>query len=701
MNEVEKRAEKNFIEYAGAVIKARAISNIEDNLKPVHKRVLWTYYNRKVFDDAKTQKCATLAGAVLAYHPHGDVSVYDTMVRLAQLWKMRYPLIEFQGNVGNILGDSAASSRYTESRLSKIGMLMLEDIDKNCVPMIDNYDNTLKEPELLPSKFPNILCNGSLGIAVGISASLVPFNYNEVADGIEAYIKNNNLTEEELIKLIPGPDFPVGGLITNAEELLNIYKTGRGTINCRAHYHIEKNNGRDDIVFTDLPYLVEVESGVIVPLKKLVNEENCDFFYDFQNNTNEKKVEIHIILEKGTPIESALYLLFSKTKLEQTIKINNNVLVDGEPQTVGILGLIKGYVKHRNNVIVAIAKNEVEKLNHKLTITLGLIKCTSDIDNVVKIIRNADNRDAAKRELMEKYQLTEEQVNAVLDMKLSRLSRLDIKDLQDTAKQLESDLVKQNAIVNDVNVRNDIIIKQLEEMRKIAGDKRRTEIQYTKDNSAVIKTDREFYCYAENVNDLVPPTSACLQVLTSNDINNLICYSTDGSICAASNSNNNKGFFVNNNKEFLITVSKQGYIKKCNFNDAYKGRKGKIAKLKDNDELFYCSTANGSDYILLINKQGDFAAKIAVSEFKEGAKLSLVLLSGLSELRAALIGDNEDNIIMIDSENHGKITMFKDFNDNSRTSKGQKLNNIINFLLPYRKNIYIVTGNGKISSVVT
>lgn len=608
---------------------------------------------------------------------------------------MRYPLVYVQGNVGNILSDGPAASRYTETRLSQIGELMLRDMDKAPVDFRPNYDDTTEEPVLLPSVFPNTLCNGSLGIAVGLSASLVPHNVNEVTAGIMAVIDNPDITIDKLMTFIPGPDFPVGGLITDGEKLPSIYATGRGSITCRAHYQLSKNNGRDEIIFTDLPYQVEVETGVVAPLKKLVNEDNCDFFYDYQDNTDDKHVEFHVILNKGVNPDLALALLYSKTKLEQTIKINNTVLVQGEPRQLSLLGMIREYLRHRNSCLIKVARTDLAKAQHKLTIVIGLQKCMSNIDRVIALIRGADNRTAAKTGLMTEFELNDEQADAVLDMKLSRLSRLDIADLETQQKDLKKEILNQNDIISNQEHRNSIIKAQLAEISKLCGDKRRTEIRAEATESDTHASPiREFFVYSDRVSDILPPTSGALQCVVCNSAKKLFTYSADGSLGTES-----KVGMGRNDREYLITVTKGGYIKKTASSEVNFDRAGKLLRLKEGDTLLMADTADNSDFVLLLGNNGKLL-KVAVEELTTASKMTQGLATSLDGIVAAVVASTNDLILFVDKDNKGKLVAASEFTVGSRTSKGQTINegNVFMLNAAGRDTIYYLS-KGKITSI--
>ena len=313
MSFLDERSKQDFLVYANSVIKARAIPSVEDNLKPIHRKILWTMYEDKLYPEKKTTKCASVVGDALHYSPHGDSSVYGALVRLSQWWKLRYPLITMQGNCGNILGDGAAASRYTECKLSPVGMLMLEDLNKDCVDMKPNYSGEQMEPVVLPSRFPWLLCGNNSGIAVGMSSDLVSHNYTEVAAAIKYYLDHKDCSIADLMQFIKGPDFPTGGMILNGEELLNIYTLGHGAVKVAAHYDISKKGNKTLITFHDIPYGVEIDSGVKAPLKKLVLDDGYDVFEDINvEKAGPRNFDIKVTLSKDADVAKCLEILCQK-----------------------------------------------------------------------------------------------------------------------------------------------------------------------------------------------------------------------------------------------------------------------------------------------------------------------------------------------------------------------------------------------------
>ena len=692
---INDKSKVDFLTYANAVIKSRAISSVEDNQKPVHRRILWTLHELKLDSTKKTKKCANVIGAAMVYHPHGDTSIYDALIRLSQWWKMRYPLVYVQGNSGNIIGDSAAAMRYTECKLSKVGDLMLEDIDKNCVPFKPNYDESEKEPCYLPSKFPNLLCNGNSGIAVGISSSLLPHNYNEVASAIEYYLDHvDDCTVDDLLKFIKGPDFPTGGKIINGEILREAYTTGQGNFKLRSNYTIEKlTNGKTKLVFTDIPYMTELEGGIIQPLKKLVLEEGVDVFDDFYYEITNGRPQVYIILTKGADIPATLDMLFTKTKLATTIKMNNTVIVNGEPKIYNLKQMIASYVNHRSKVIGAIAQADLEKSAHKLTVVIGLQKCLSDIDTLISLIRNAANRDAAKTAIKAHFYLNDEQADAILDIKLSRLSKLDIAELQDDEKKLENEVAKFRDIVKNEATRYKIIRSQLEEMRGICGDDRLTTIDQD-ENSLPLEqlTNHNFFITPDGANDK-GATASTIAVLKARSTAEMTFYNKDGEFMPESSAKDVIGAALVGSKKYFVTVTRNGNVKLTLQSEYNFKKKNKGIKLKEGDELVYAAEMGPQDSLMLFN--GERVLKLPLSELNIAGKLTQGVKSGFDRIEKALVVSDNDYLLMVNKDNKGKITSVKDFTNESRGSKGQSVAENTRFIVlaTGREEFYLVSKN--------
>ena len=692
MSNLDERTKKGFLVYANSVIKSRAIPSVEDNLKPIHRKILYTLWEDKVYPDKPTKKCATEAGRVLAYSPHGDASVYGALVRLSQWWKLRYPLIEMQGNNGNILGDTAAASRYTECRLSDIGFLMLEDLNKDAVDFKPNYDETTIEPITLPSKFPFLLCGNNSGIAVGLSSDLVSHNFTEVSSAIKWYMAHKNeCSVADLMQFIKGPDFPTGGIITNGEELLNIYTTGRGTLQIRPHYDITKRGAETAIVFHDLPYGVEIDSGIKEPLKKLVVEESYEEFKDIDvRKVGPHNFDIIITLNRSADVKKCLEILFNKTRLADNVKINQTVIVNGEPRLLNLKDLIAAWVNYRSRIIARIARNDYDKTNHKLTVTLGLQKCLSDIDKLINIVRGAENRAAAHKELKVAFTLNDEQADAVLDMKLSRLSRLDLAELNADEKELEETLAKLKDIIDNEETRYHIISDQLDEIKKVLGkDERLTEIHYARPTAGIINDKpiikKEWFVTSDGVvgadelsasakTKFVP--SNLKQVVFAYQPEDIITYDANGFIYAAGKNDGTEliGGFVRAGKNKVVTVTANGNIKVSAASE-YKFNKAERAmRLKEDDALIFADECNDDDTILIYCVETEKVLRLNISDLPVASKLTLGVKTGFASVSsAAIIGDN-DLLLSVNDKWQAKLVYGKDFNrGDQRGNKGQSV----------------------------
>lgn len=692
MSNLDERTKKGFLVYANSVIKSRAIPSVEDNLKPIHRKILYTLWEDKVYPDKPTKKCATEAGRVLAYSPHGDASVYGALVRLSQWWKLRYPLIEMQGNNGNILGDSAAASRYTECRLSPLGMLMLEDLNKDAVDFKPNYDETTVEPITLPSKFPFLLCGNNSGIAVGLSSDLVSHNFTEVASAIKWYMAHKNeCSVADLMRFIKGPDFPTGGIITNGEELLNIYTTGRGTLQIRPHYDITKKGAETAIVFHDLPYGVEIDSGIKEPLKKLVIEEGYEEFKDIDvRKVGPHNFDIIITLNRSADVKKCLEILFNKTRLADSVKVNQTVIVNGEPRLLNLKDLIAAWVNYRSRIIARIARNDYDKTNHKLTVTLGLQKCLSDIDKLINIVRSAENRAAAHKELKVAFTLNDEQADAVLDMKLSRLSRLDLAELNADEKELEETLAKLKDIIDNEETRYHIISDQLDEIKKVLGkDERLTEIHYTRPTVGVVSDKpiikKEWFITSDGVvgadelsasakTKFVP--SNLKQVVFAYQPEDIITYDANGFIYAAGKNDGAElmGGFVRAGKSKIVTVTANGNIKVSAASEYKFNKAERVMRLKEDDALIFADECNDDDTILIYCAETEKVLRLNISDLPIASKLTLGVKTGFASVSsAAIIGDN-DLLLSVNDKWQAKLVYGKDFNrGDQRGNKGQSM----------------------------
>ena len=705
---LNERSKNDFLVYANSVIKSRAIPSIEDNLKPIHRRILWSMYENKYYNDKPTVKCARVVGNVMgSYHPHGDSSIYEALVRLSQWWKIRYPLVELQGNGGNLLGDGAAASRYTECRLTKVGMMLLEDIEKNCVDTRPNFDESTTEPVSLPSKFPYLLCGNNSGIAVGMSSDLVSHNFTEVMGAINYYMDHKDCSIADLMQFIKGPDFPTGGLITNGEELLNIYSTGRGSIKVYSHYEISKKGAKTVITFKDIPYGVEIDSGVKAPLKKLVLDDGYDIFEDIDvRKAGPRNFDILVTLSKNADVAKALEILFAKTRLCDSIKINQTVLVNGEPKLLNLKELIAYWVNYRSDIIKKIATTDYQKTNHKLTVTLGLQKCMSDIDLLVSLIRNSDNRAAAKIAIMKAFELNDEQADAVLDMKLSKLSRLDLTELNEEEKNLRETFAKLKDIIDNEENRYNIIREQLKEIKGVLGkDERLTEIQFTRPVEG-LKTDeplikKEWQIYRDGLHGSVDGTTVVtndlVDVVFAYGPEDIYAYSADGELGLISElAGKIEGAAVKDSQKKVVAVTANGNIKVSSIEEYKLKKSEKVMKLKDGDSIKFVGFCDDDDFLMLYDGNAHIL-KLAIKDLPVASKMTLGVKSGFTTIASAAVVKDNSLLLFATSDNKGKFTAVKDFTADSRGNKGQLVPENTKYMRLFdenRENIYLIPKQG-------
>ena len=711
---LDERSSLDFGIYANSVIKARAISRVEDNLKPIHRKVLWTLFEDKVYDKGKTVKCARVVGDAMKYSPHGDSSIYGALVRLAQWWKLKYPLIYIQGNMGNILGDGPAAMRYTECKLSPIGMAMLDGIKNDCVTFKKNYDGTCDEPTLLPSKFPFLLCGNNMGIAVGLSASLVSHNFTEVSNAISYYMEHKDCSIADLMHYIQGPDFPTAGKIINGDELLAAYTTGVGSVKVQAHYDIIKENQRTKLVFTDLPYGVEIENGVKKPLKKLVLDEGNTEFEDIivEGGDTLDSLKITVVLSKNANVGKCLDILFQKTGLQSTIRINQTLIVNGQPRTLSLKEMIASWVDYRSSIIKRIKEDEYAKTNHKLTVVIGLQKCMSNIDKLISLIRNAANRTYARDAIMREFELNLEQAEAVLDMKLSKLSRLDLAELNDDEVNLKKTLAAQKAVIEDETKRFEIIKQELAELKKIIGeDKRQTEILYNRPVEGVTAEDvvskKEYLIYPNGLrpfvdNNITIDNDLIASVMSYNSAD-IFTYSSSGEIMPINEAKNAIGAFVKDNKKNkIVSITRNGNIKVSDAAQFKLNKAEKVMKIKDGDELIFTSLCNDNDFIVLFNGVTKHVLKLAIKDLPVAGKLTMGVKSGHEQVTSVAVVTDNDLLLCIMSNEKGKFVSARDFSVDNRGNKGQSVAEdtvSIKLFENGRENIYAIPKSGKVAIV--
>ena len=472
--------QESYIDYAMSVIVARALPDVRDGLKPVHRRILYTMLEEGLRHNSKSRKSATVVGSCLGrYHPHGDMAVYDSMVRMAQPFSLRYPLIQGQGKFGSIDGDPPAAQRYTEAKLSKIGEETLKDIDKDTVNFIDNYDGTRKEPTVLPSPAPQLLLNGSLGIAVGMATNIPTHNISEVVDATIFLIDHPKSDTEDLFKFVQGPDFPTGGIIYNQKEILQAYSQGKGPIVTRGKAEVQEQEKTDRrrIIITEIPYQVQ-KSTLMEQFANLVQEKKIEGIKDIRDESDKEGLRIVLELSREAYPQKILNRLYKFTDLQKTFHLNMLALVDGiQPRVLNLVEVLDYFIIHRKEVVTRRTKFELEKAKERAHILEGLHKCLANIDAVIKIIKSSENREAAEKNLIKRFHLTKIQANAILETKLSALAKLERKKIEDELKELKTKIKELITVLESPQRIKEVIKKELKEIRDNFGDERKTKVQ--------------------------------------------------------------------------------------------------------------------------------------------------------------------------------------------------------------------------------
>ncbi|MFN5418632.1 MAG: DNA gyrase subunit A [Flavobacteriia bacterium] len=566
---IEDEMKSAYIDYSMSVIVSRALPDVRDGFKPVHRRVLYGMQDLGVYSNRPHKKSARIVGEVLGkYHPHGDSSVYDTMVRMAQPWSLRYPLVDGQGNFGSVDGDSPAAMRYTEARLKKIAEEMLEDLEKETVDFQPNFDDSLEEPTVLPTKIPNLLVNGASGIAVGMATNMAPHNLSEVVDGCIAYVDNPEIEVEELLNYIKAPDFPTGGIIYGYEGVREALLTGRGRIVMRAKAEIEESNGREQIIVTEIPYQVN-KADLIKKTADLINDKKLEGISDIRDESDRNGMRIVYELKRDAISNVVLNKLFKFTALQTSFSVNNICLVDGRPYQLNLKDLISNFIKFRHEVIIRRTKFDLRKAEDRAHILEGLIIASDNIDEVIKIIRASKSPDEARENLITRFALSDLQARAIVEMRLRQLTGLE----QDKLRAEYADLMALIADLKDILAREErrmqIIKDELNYVKEKYGDARRSRIEYSASEM--------------RMEDLIP------------------------------------------DEEVVITISHAGYIKRTSLSE-YKvqnrgGMGSKGSTTRDKDFLEHLFVATNHNYLLIFTEKGR-CFWMRVYEIPEGNKLA-------------------------------------------------------------------------------
>lgn len=566
---IEDEMKSAYIDYSMSVIVSRAIPDVRDGMKPVHRRVLYGMNDLGLSPNKPYKKSARIVGEVLGkYHPHGDSSVYDTMVRMAQHWSLRYPLVDGQGNYGSVDGDPPAAMRYTEARFKKITEEILADIEKETVDFQLNFDDSLQEPTVLPTRIPNLLVNGASGIAVGMATNILPHNLSEVIDGMKAFIDNREITIEELMQHITAPDFPTGGTIYGYEGVREGFETGRGKVVVRGKSFIENEGGRDKIIISEIPYQVN-KSILIQKISDLVNEGKIDGISDINDESDRDGMRIVIDLKRDSIPNIVLNKLYKLTPLQTSYGINNIALVDGRPKLLNLKDLIRHFIEFRHEVIVRRTQYLLRKAEERAHILEGLIIASDNIDEVIKIIRASNSGDEAREKLMERFALSDIQSRAIVEMRLRQLTGLEQQKLRDEYDEVMKTIAGLKEILENEDIRMQIIKDELDEVKEKYGDARKTDIEFS-------------------AGDI--------------DITDLIA-----------------------DEEVVVTISNLGYIKRT-ASAEYRvqnrgGRGSKGSSTREEDFIEHMFTATAHNYLLFFTEQGR-CFWMKVYEIPEGSKIS-------------------------------------------------------------------------------
>ena len=735
---IEEEMKSSYIDYSMSVIVARALPDVRDGLKPVHRRVLFGMNELGLTSGKPYKKSARIVGEVLGkYHPHGDSSVYMAMVRMAQEWSLRYPLVDGQGNFGSVDGDSPAAMRYTEARMAKITEDMLIDIDKNTVDMLDNFDGSLKEPSVLPTRIPYLLVNGASGIAVGMATNMPPHNINDAVDAICAYIDNNDIDIEDLIKIIKAPDFPTGGTIYGYSGVRESYLTGRGRIVIRSKTSVEVDDkGREMIVVHEIPYMVN-KAELISRIADLVNEKKIDGISEINDESDREGMRIVIKLKKEAISNVVLNTLLKHTALQSSFGVNNVALVHGRPKLLNLKDVIKYFVEHRHDVVVRRTQFELRKAEERAHILEGLIIASDNIDEVIKIIRAAKNPQEAQFNLIERFNLTDKQAAAIVEMRLRQLTGLEQEKLRAEYEEIEKLIAHLNDILAHVELRMQIIKEELLAVKAQYGDPRRTDIVYASeefnpedfyaDEEMVITISHMGYIKRTPLSDYKVQNRGgvgskgsatrdedFLEHMLMATMHNTMLFFTEKGKCfwlkvyeIPEGTKQSKGRAIQNllniepgdkvkayvnlldlkdtdyiNSNYIVLCTKKGIIKKTTLEAYSRPRQSGVnaITIKEGDQLLEAKLTNGDNDIMIAVKSGR-AIRFPESKVRPMGRTAAGVIGIWMEESDEAIGmvcvEPTNAIILVVSEKgYGKRSAIEDYRITNRGGKGVKTINM-------------------------
>ncbi|MGB2513565.1 MAG: DNA gyrase subunit A [Flavobacteriaceae bacterium] len=731
---IEDEMKSAYIDYSMSVIVSRALPDVRDGLKPVHRRVLYGMHELGIRANTAYKKSARIVGEVLGkYHPHGDSSVYDTMVRMAQEWSLRYLLVDGQGNFGSVDGDSPAAMRYTEARMQKISEDLMADIDKETVDFQLNFDDTLKEPTVLPTRVPNLLINGASGIAVGMATNMPPHNLSEVVDGTIAYIDKNEITIEELIQTIKAPDFPTGGIIYGYEGVKEAFLTGRGRVVIRGKAFIEEVNGRECIIVNELPYLVN-KAEMIRKTAELINDKKLEGISSIRDESDRNGMRIVYILKRDAIPNIVLNKLYKYTALQSSFSVNNIALVNGKPQMLNLKDMLHHFVEHRHDVVVRRTNFELRKAEERAHILEGLIIASDNIDEVIALIRGSESPEAARENLIKKFELSEQQAKAIVEMRLRQLTGLEQDKLRTEFEELMKTIADLKDILDKKERRMNLIKEELLEVKEKYGDARRSTIEFAggdlsiedmiPDEKVVItishagyikrtplteyKTqnrggvgqkasttrDEDFLedlfigtnhqymlfftqkgkCFWMRVYE-IPEGS---KTAKGRAIQNLINIEQDDKVMAFICTQDLKNEdYINNH--YVIMATKKGQVKKTSLEQYSRPRANGInaITIREGDELLEAKLTNGNSHVVLAVKSGKairFEENKTRPMGRGASGVRGITLAGAQDevIGMVAVNDMDANILVVSENGYGKRSSLEDYRVTNRGGKGVK-----------------------------
>ncbi len=735
---IEEQMKSAYIDYSMSVIVSRALPDVRDGFKPVHRRVLFGMNELGIFSNRSYKKSARIVGEVLGkYHPHGDSSVYFTMVRMAQNWSLRYPLVDGQGNFGSVDGDSPAAMRYTEARMAKIAEETLADLDKNTVDFQPNFDESLNEPTVLPTKIPQLIINGASGIAVGMATNMPPHNLSDTIDATVAYIDNNDITIQEIVDIIKAPDFPTGGIIYGYQGVQESYETGRGRIVIRGKAHIENEGGREKIVVTEIPYQVN-RAEMIQRTADLVNEKKIEGISNVNDESDREGMRVVYDIKRDAMSNVVLNKLYKYTQLQTTFNVNNIALVNGRPKLLNIKELIRYFVDHRHEVVTRRTQYELEQAEKRAHILEGLIIASDNIDEVIAIIRSSSTPDEARERLMTRFELTEIQARAIVEMRLRQLTGLEQDKLHKEYEEIMQQIEYYKKVLSDFSLRMEIIKDELLEVKKKFGDARRTELipnaeefnpeDFYADEDMVITIshlgyikrtpltefrtqgrggvgskgsttrDEDFLehifiasmhntlllftekgkCYWMKVYQIPEGTRAS----KGRAIQNILNIEPDDKVLTIIKVRTLADEdFINNN--YIILATKKGIIKKTTLEAYSRPRQNGVnaITIKDGDQLLEARLTDGKSEILMAVRSGKairFNEENVRAIGRTGSGVRGITLGNQSDEVIGMICVNDENedILVISENGYGKRSRIEDYRITNRGGKGVKTINI-------------------------